>query len=158
MTIQLTQQSPDFSKFRPNAGCVIVNKDGNILYCERADIKDAWQMPQGGIDAGEDPQKAALRELFEETAITDIIVKGEYPSWLVYEFPPTANKREGFLGQAQKWFLLEFTGDINNINLENAQDQEFSNYQWATPQYILETVVDFRKEIYAEVFKEFKKI
>jgi len=152
-------KKPDFTKYRPNAGCVIVNADGKILYCERADIKGAWQLPQGGIDAGEAAQKAALRELFEETAIRDVIIKAEHPEWLTYDIPQSSAQEKAvkgqFIGQAQKWFLLEFTGNPATIDLTQAQDKEFTNYQWATPEHILETIVDFRRDLYEAVFKHF---
>lgn len=153
------QTMPDFTKYRPNAGCVILNAQGKVLYCERADIPGAWQMPQGGIDAGEDAEKAALRELFEETAIKDVTVKGEHPTWLTYDIPQKSDQEKAvkgeFIGQAQKWFLLEYTKADNSIDLTQAQDKEFTNYQWATPEHILATVVAFRKPIYEAVFKHF---
>lgn len=152
-------QAPDFTKYRPNAGCVILNADGLILYCERSDIPGAWQMPQGGIDDREHPQQAALRELYEETAIKDVEVKGEYPGWLTYDIPKNSDQEKAvkgiWVGQAQKWFLLNYTAPDNTINLSNAQDKEFSRYQWTTAQHIMDTVVEFRKPIYEAVFKHF---
>ena len=149
------QTDPDFSVFRPSAGCLIVNGEGRILYCERADIPGAWQMPQGGIDPGEDPQKGALRELYEETGVQDVDLIDTYPGWLTYPFPDGAPIRDGFTGQAQKWFLLKYNGDPDAINLDDAQDKEFTAYLWATPEYILDTVADFRKPLYKECFKHF---
>lgn len=150
---------PDFTKYRPNAGCVILNAEGKVLYCERADIPGAWQMPQGGIDAGEDAEVAALRELFEETAIKAVEVKGEHPEWLTYDIPKSSDQEKAvkgeFIGQAQKWFLLQYTGESDSIHLDQAQDKEFTNYLWTTPEHILETVVAFRKPIYEAVFKHF---
>lgn len=137
---------------------MLTNHGGLIFYCERRDIPGAWQMPQGGIDPGENPKDGALRELLEETGIQDVNIKNQYPNWLVYDFPKGAPQRDGKIGQAQKWFLLEFTGDISTIDLNNAQDQEFSNYMWATPEHILETVADFRKPLYEECFRHLKLI
>lgn len=152
---QFIQSDPDFSTYRPSAGCMIVNNDGRILYCERADIPDAWQMPQGGIDPGEDPQAGALRELYEETGLADVTVLESYPHWLTYPFPEGAANRDGFTGQAQKWFLLKYNGSPDAINLDDAQDKEFTTYLWATPEYILDTVADFRKPLYEECFRHF---
>lgn len=149
------KKDPDFNTFRPSAGCLIVNGEGRILYCERADIPGAWQMPQGGIDPGEDPQKGALRELYEETGVKDVDLIDTYPDWLTYSFPDGAPNRDGFTGQAQKWFLLKYNGDPDAINLDDAQDKEFTAYLWATPEYILETVAEFRKPLYEECFKHF---
>lgn len=155
--------APDFTKFRPNAGCVILNAEGKVLYCERADIPGAWQMPQGGIDLGEQAQAAALRELYEETAIEydEVEVLGEFPDWLTYIIPHKGDGQERvvkaeFIGQAQKWFLLKYKGADDSIKLEEAHDKEFTNYQWTTPEHILETVVAFRKPVYEEIFRHFK--
>ncbi len=155
-------EQPDFTKYRPNAGCVILNENNEILYCERADIPGAWQMPQGGIDMGEQAQAAALRELYEETAIEydEVEVLGEHPHWLTYNIPHQGDGQERavkgeFIGQAQKWFLLKFKKPSDSINLAEAHDQEFTNYQWTTPEHILETVVPFRKPVYEEIFKHF---
>ena len=149
------KSDPDFKKYRPNAGCVIVNQEGRILYCERADIPGAWQMPQGGIDQGEDPEKGALRELFEETCIQDVTVLETYPDWLVYKYPNGELGKSGHIGQAQKWFLIKYNGDPDAINLDDAQDREFTTHLWATPEYILQDVADFRKPLYAECFRHF---
>lgn len=116
-------------------------------------------MPQGGIDAGEDPETAALRELFEETAIRDVTIKTAYPTWLTYDIPKSSDQEKAvkaqFIGQAQRWFLMEFTGDPHAIDLTKAQDKEFTNYQWATAEHILETIVPFRRDMYKLVFKHF---
>lgn len=160
MTKTFINPAPDFSKYRPSGGCIVVNNDGRILYCARADIPDAWQMPQGGIDPGEDPEEGALRELYEETAIKNVEVLEAYPDWLTYPFRDInkdrgAPQQDGYIGQAQKWFLLKYNGDPDAINLDAAQDKEFSAYLWATPEYILDTVAEFRKPLYEECFKHF---
>lgn len=154
MTVPLIQKNPDFSKFRPNAGAIIVNKYGQILFCKRADVKDVWQMPQGGIDPNEPPHEAVFRELLEETGINEVIILDSYPDWLAYKFLP-GMMRDHFIGQAQKWFLMEFTGDIDGINLSQAADQEFSEYDWVTPEHILKTVAPFKKKVYVEALKHF---
>lgn len=143
---------PDFNLYRPNAGCVVVNADGKILIAERRDIPDAWQMPQGGIDPGEDPQTAATRELFEETAIQDVAVVGEYPHWLTYEFPP-GGKKGHHIGQAQRWFLLRFTG--TTIDLEKAVHPEFRAWKWATAAEVMAAAAPFRKPIYTAALRHF---
>ena len=136
---------------------VLVSNDGFIFVAERSDIPGAWQMPQGGIDEGEDPLKAAFRELEEETSITNVSVKDEYPGWLTYEFPPERENPFGgnYIGQAQRWFLFSFDGVNSDIDVENAADQEFTNWQWVEPQWILEHVAPFRQSVYEAVFRRF---
>lgn len=161
--IVLIQQKPDFNQYRANVGCIVQNTEGKILYCERADIPDAWQLPQGGIDQEEAPKEAALRELYEETGISQATLQNTYPHWLVYNFPKEAHFpskgaikghfKEHFKGQAQKWFLFKTNQEV--IDLSTVLEKEFTATIWATPAHILKTVVPFRKPIYEECFKYF---
>lgn len=148
--------------YRPNVGACIINPQGLVFAAERSDIAGAWQMPQGGIDEGEEPGLAVLRELEEETGITehDVTLLGEHPEWLTYDFPTTGQienfggKRK-FRGQRQKWFLLRYTGTDAAIDIQAASHNEFVNWQWVTQQWFLTHVVPFRQPIYTAVFAHF---
>lgn len=156
-----TSQEP-LPQYRPNAGLCIINDKGQILACERSDIKGAWQCPQGGIDDSETPEQAAWRELFEETGITVDAAKlaQTHPNWLSYTFPKVAFGPEGpqaaHKGQTQKWFLFHYNGALPNPN--TVEHKEFSAFAWKSPQWLLDNVVDFRQGIYRAVFAEFELV
>jgi putative (di)nucleoside polyphosphate hydrolase len=158
--------------YRPNVGICLFNQSGLVLIARR--LKDdgpeiiqpgfEWQMPQGGIDAGEAPYPAALRELFEETAVTSADYLGETPDWLTYEFPPydgPPHRLSAFRGQRQKWFALRFTGDEAEIDVTNpgsAEAPEFDAWRWERLDRIADLVVPFKQASYrrvAKVFAEF---
>ena len=122
-------------------------------------FKDAWQMPQGGIDPGEDVTTAALRELEEETGITaDLVtIEAETANWLHYDLPHDIvpkiwNGR--YRGQAQKWVLVRFHGSDNQINIVQ-EHQEFSEWKWMPAKDLLSSIVPFKREVYAAVLDEF---
>lgn len=146
--------------YRPCAGLCIVNKDRLIFTGKRLDFKsDAWQMPQGGIDAGESAKQAALRELTEETGIAanQVEILAETRDWLPYELPTElVGKLWGgaYRGQRQKWFCMNFFGSDNKINIVQ-EHQEFSEWKWMKADDALASIVPFKHDIYAEVFKEF---
>ncbi len=141
--------------YRKNAGIILVNKEGLILACERSDVPGAWQMPQGGIDKGETPAAAALRECIEETGVKedDIELVAESVEWHFYKFPKK-HKDDAFFGQQQKWFLFKYMGEYD-VDVTTAKYTEFTAHKWVTPKWMYNNVVDFRKSIYKIIFEEF---
>lgn len=143
--------------YRPCVGILLTDGAGRIFCARRIDTPDAWQMPQGGIDDGETPRDAALRELKEETGTNDAVFLAESGDWLKYDLPPKLAARmwKGrYRGQAQKWFAFRFTGQDDAFDL-TAHQQEFDKWRWATPTEILETIVPFKKHVYQAVLEEF---
>lgn len=149
--------------YRSNAGIVLVNAAGLVFAGQRIDSdSDAWQMPQGGIDKGETPRDAALRELTEETGVSaDLVtIEAETDGWITYELPlDLLHKlwKGRYRGQQQKWFLMRFSGrdDQVNIALDHA---EFSQWKWMAPDELLGKIVPFKREVYTAVFKEFEEM
>ena len=117
-----------------------------------------WQMPQGGIDKGEDEYEAARRELYEETHVSSISLIAESVHWYAYDFPAgvrfLSEKKKAFVGQKQKWFLFQFTGNETEIDL-NRPDPEFNQWKWIDVEKVVELIVDFKKEVYRHVVDEF---
>jgi len=158
--------------YRPNVGIALFNGDGRVLIGHR--IKDdgpeivlpglEWQMPQGGIDAGEDPRQAVMRELWEETGAVNGDYLGE-TDWMTYEFPaydgPASHRLAKFRGQRQKWFALRFTGrdeEIDPLTPRNGQPAEFDQWRWERLDRVADLVVPFRRDVYRAVairFAEF---
>jgi putative (di)nucleoside polyphosphate hydrolase len=150
--------------YRPCVGAVLFNAAGHVLVARRADLPNAegapggWQLPQGGIDAGEDPRRAVLRELEEEigTAAADIIA--EHPDWLVYDLPPEllgVALGGRYRGQRQRWFALRFTGTDADIRLDRDPNPEFDAWRWAPLADLPALAVGFKRPIYAELARAF---
>ena len=145
--------------YRKNVGLMIINTQKKIFMGQR--IKGgAWQMPQGGIDDKETPEKAAIRELYEETGITKEKINKISTSkvWKTYEFPKELipklwNGR--YRGQIQKWFLFQYTGKDSDINISSTE-QEFSNWRWTNENDLLKLIVPFKKAVYIDVISEFR--
>ncbi len=147
--------------YRPCVGIMLLNREGKVFVGRRNDSDAlAWQMPQGGIDKGESPKDAALRELQEEigTAKADIIA--EHETWLSYDLP---NHLVGkvwkgkYRGQTQRWFCLRFTGEDHDINIET-DHPEFIEWQWVNIDDLPNLIVAFKREIYEKVVLAFKDI
>lgn len=142
--------------FRAGVGAVIVNTRGLILALERADIPDAWQLPQGGLEAVEEPLQAAFREVAEETAITESALELVHSSQelLVYELPPAARSGKTGRGQVQYWFFFRFRGSDDAIDVRSGG--EFSSWKWMPFESLLDTAADFRKPVYRRLVKQFR--
>jgi len=143
--------------YRPNVGAVLFDTRGQIFVARRADLPNAegapggWQLPQGGIDAGEDPKMAVLRELEEEIGTGAATVIGEHPEWLTYDLPPDLLGRAlggRFRGQRQRWFALRFTGMDADIRLDLDPHPEFDAWRWAPLADLPALAVPFKRPIY----------
>lgn len=147
--------------YRPCVGLMVINDKKNIFTGQRLDfVSTAWQMPQGGIDDGEEELNAAYRELREETSITKKNVKllAMSNDWYSYDLPVELVSKlwNGiYIGQKQKWFLMEFIGNDDEINLKT-EIPEFSCWRWSTKQELIESIVPFKKDLYEAVIKEFQ--
>ena len=146
---------------RNGVGIVLLNYENKVFVGKRIDNPDNfWQMPQGGIDEGEDSFKAALRELEEETSIKSVKLIREIEGYTTYHLP---NHLLGIIwqgrykGQKQKWFILKFTGKEEEINLKT-KHPEFLHWKWLDFKKITDTVVDFKLHVYKEIQKEIEKI
>ncbi|KAL9676540.1 hypothetical protein QQ045_004754 [Rhodiola kirilowii] len=157
-----TMESPP-EGYRRNVGLCLINPSKKIFAASRLDVPESWQMPQGGIDEGEDPVHAAIRELREETGVTSAEVVAEVPYWLTYDFPPQVREKlrqqwgSDWKGQAQKWFLFKFTGKDEEINLlgDGTEKPEFGEWSWMSPEQVIELAVEFKKPVYNEVLSVF---
>lgn len=145
--------------YRQNVGVMIVNADGLVWVGQRLDSEvPAWQMPQGGIDKGEDPREAALRELEEETGISvDMVdVVGETAGWIAYDLPhdivPKIWKGK-YRGQEQKWFLMRFNGPDTAIVIDRPHP-EFSEWRWLPADELVANIVPFKRAVYEQVVAE----
>jgi len=141
--------------FRAGVGAVIVNDAGLVLALERADIPAAWQLPQGGLEAGEEPLQAVFREVAEETAIPAGALQLGHasPDLLVYELPPVARSKKTGRGQVQYWFFFRFIGSDAAIDLWSGG--EFRSWQWMPFANLLESAVDFRKPLYRRLVEKY---
>ncbi len=150
--------------YRMNVGFVLVNDAGKIFVGKRADKSgpdDGWQLPQGGIDAGESPTDALWRELREEVGTSKAELVANYPRPMSYDFPDTVREKVyggRYRGQTQYWYLLKFLGDDSDINIHRSiggHEPEFSDYAWCTPQMVVSRVVGFKQPIYENVLYYF---
>ena len=146
---------------RNGVGIILLNRENKIFVAKRIDNpKDFWQMPQGGVDEGEDFLKAAFRELEEETSIKKAELIKELDGSTTYELPDHLLGiiwKGKYRGQKQKWFLMRFIGDENEINIKT-KNPEFSDWKWLDLDQITETVVDFKLHVYKKIQEKVRKI
>lgn len=154
--------------YRPCVGIMVINQQGRVWMGRRADAPDDlegpgewWQMPQGGIDKGEQHDAAALRELFEETGIRTAEIIARTDRWLTYDFPETIAKKAWagrYRGQKQVWYAVRFSGDDCEINIdppeEEAHNKEFSTWEWVSADQVAGRVVAFKRDVYVAVMDQ----
>ena len=146
---------------RSGVGIVLLNKENKVFVAKRIDNpKNFWQMPQGGVDEGEDNLKAAFRELEEETSIKSVELIKELDGTLTYDLPDRLLGiiwKGKYKGQKQKWFLMRFIGTDNEINIKTNKP-EFLDWKWIDLEMITDVVVDFKLEVYKIIQKKVKNI
>jgi len=153
--------------YRPCVGVMVINTAGLVWTGQRADMPGEvaegpgswWQMPQGGIDEGEDPRKAALREVWEETAMRSLEVLGETQGWLNYDLPPEligVAWGGKYRGQRQKWFAMRFTGEETEIDIgpRDGHAIEFRAWRWSPLDQLVPSIVPFKQDVYRKVVAE----
>jgi len=144
--------------YRRGVGIALINRKGQVFVAERIDTPGAWQMPQGGLDRGERPRAAALRELKEETGIADVEVIAATPRWLRYDLPADLIGKvwKGkYRGQEQKWYLMRFLGRDRDIDLA-AHHAEFARWKWLRFERLPQVIVGFKRPIYEKVVAAFQ--
>jgi putative (di)nucleoside polyphosphate hydrolase len=154
--------------YRPCVGIMLFDRTGSVWIGRRADKPNPegdglwWQMPQGGIDPGEDPREAVLRELAEETSIRSATIIAEAPEWYRYDLPEQLiGKSWGgrYRGQTQKWFAARFTGNDSEVDLDPpGHEREFDAWRWARMDELLDVVVPFKRAVYEKVIAAFRHL
>jgi putative (di)nucleoside polyphosphate hydrolase len=164
MTSNQTPQSEALRQslpYRPCVGMMVLNREGRIFVGKRIDQQlEGWQMPQGGIDEGESPRDAAIRELEEEIGTRNVAFLREHPDWLDYDLPARllgVALRGRYRGQRQKWFALRFLGKDDEINLKTPH-QEFSDWRWLSIDELPRLIVPFKRDTYAKVAAAFRDL
>lgn len=156
--------------YRPCVGVMLINRDGLVFIGRRKNRRlvehvaagHEWQMPQGGIERGEDPLAACLRELHEETNVRSAALLAEAPEWLQYDLPNDVAKkswRGRYQGQRQKWFALRFTGEDSEIDIHTpgggAHKAEFDAWRWERMEALAELIIPFKRHVYEAVVRDF---
>ena len=153
----------DFSDlpYRPGVGMMVLSPEGLVFVARRIDMpSEAWQMPQGGIDEGETPEQAAIREFREEVGTDKVEIIAESERWLSYDLPEELLPRlwgGRFRGQNQKWFVVRFTGTDDDINIAT-ENPEFLDWKWVELETIPDLIVPFKRRLYEDLVAEFGAI
>ena len=156
--------------YRPCVGIMVLNREGLVWAGRRTPIGNSeydgspnlWQMPQGGIDKGEDPEKAAYRELHEETGMTSVTLLGRTKGWINYDLPPELigiGLKGKYRGQTQAWFAFRFIGDDSEIQIApppGGHEQEFDEWAWKPMEDLPGLIVSFKRKVYDQVVAEFR--
>jgi putative (di)nucleoside polyphosphate hydrolase len=154
-----SQKVDDPRPYRRGVGIALINRRGDVFVGQRFDSAEpAWQMPQGGVDKGEEPRAAALREMLEEIGTDKGEIIAETDGWVRYDLPPDISTRiwKGkYRGQEQKWYLVKFSGQDSDINIAT-EHPEFSQWKWLPFHELPNVIVGFKREIYAQVVKAFQ--
>ena len=144
--------------YRLGVGIMLVNSQNQVFVAKRIDtIAEAWQMPQGGIDEGEEPEVAAFRELQEETGVTNASIIAESIDWLAYDLPEELAHKiwsGKYRGQKQKWFLMRFEGEDSEINIAT-EIPEFLEWKWVDANLLPDIIVPFKRQLYSDILAEF---
>ena len=147
--------------YRPGVGAVLMNQQGRVFVAKRIDTPgEAWQMPQGGIDDGETPEAAVMRELEEETGTDKAVIVDQTEDWLTYDLPhELLDTLWGgrFRGQRQIWFLLRFIGNDSDIDIHAHNHPEFSEWQWVDIDRVPDMIVPFKRDMYGEIVRRFNR-
>ena len=147
--------------YRNCVGLLVINKNGDVFIGKRIDSNlNAWQMPQGGIEADEDPKTAGIREMEEEIGTKNAELIGEMSEWLNYDIPENLSHRlwnGKYRGQTQKWLAFKFLGDDSEINIKT-KVPEFKEWKWENHKNLPSLAVPFKRDIYKKVIKEFEKL
>lgn len=161
MSMTPTQPAADPARYRPNVGLALFHKAGLVFYGKRLGVTGphVWQMPQGGVDRGEDPRDAAFRELEEEVGVPPHLVNiiDVTADWLYYDFPSSLKRGDsarGYVGQKQKWFAFRYKGRDADIRLDT-HTPEFSNWRWGRLDEGPDLVIPFKRGVYEEVARRF---
>jgi putative (di)nucleoside polyphosphate hydrolase len=156
--------SAEDKPYRPCVGLMLIDERGRVWMGHRSDLPadaddGAWQMPQGGIDAGEEPLPACLREMEEEIGLpaAGVEILAEAPGWFKYDFPPDVptKRRRGYAGQTQKWFLARLKADTSAIDVTGVEHPEFDRWDWVELADVTGRVVAFKREVYRQVVAAF---
>lgn len=157
----MTTPPPPPLPYRAGVGIVLLNPQKQVFVARRIDTRsEAWQMPQGGIDEGEAPHEAAMRELEEETGTTKAEIIAESREWLNYDLPPELQGKiwgGKYRGQTQKWFVMRFTGDDSDINIATPHP-EFLEWRWEHAERLTDLIVPFKRPLYTAVLEEFRPL
>ena len=154
----LSDRNVDDFRYRPGVGIVLLNSKGEVFVGRRIDLEEeAWQMPQGGINEGENARQAAFRELREEIGTASVEVLAEASGWFYYEVPEELASKAWsgrWKGQRQKWFVMLFKGRDSDIDLAT-EHPEFCAWRWAPVREVVELAVSFKRQLYLNVIREF---